>query len=36
MVSAFWEYYIENDSLITYKATDFQHDKKTSAEILFF
>ena len=36
MVSAFWEYYIENDSLISYKATDFQHDKKTSADILFY
>lgn len=35
MVSSYWEYYIENDSGLTYQATELQHDKKTEIETWF-
>lgn len=35
MVSGYWEYHIENDSTLSYKATEFQHDKKTQIETWF-
>lgn len=35
MISAYWEYYIENDSNLSYQATGYQHDKKTAIETWF-
>lgn len=35
MVSAYWEYYIENDSTLSYKATEYQHDNKAHIETWF-
>lgn len=35
MISSYWEYYIENDSTVSYQATEFQHDKKIHAETWF-
>lgn len=34
-VSGYWEYRIENDSSLFYKVTEFQHDRKVSAQTLF-
>lgn len=34
-MSGYWEYRIENDSSLYYKATEFQHDRKVSAQTWF-
>ena len=31
----YWEFYIENDSAVSYKATEFQHDHKIYTETFF-
>jgi hypothetical protein len=33
--AGFWEYTIENDSAVSYKATDFQYDHKVLTETIF-
>lgn len=33
--AGYWEYSIENDSAVSYKATEFQHDHKIFTETIF-
>ena len=33
--AGYWIYYIENDSGVAYKATDYQHDRKITTEKMF-
>jgi hypothetical protein len=33
--AGYWNYYIENDSAVSYKATEFQHDHKIFTETIF-
>lgn len=35
VVSGYWIYYIENDSSVSYRATDFQHDRQVLLETWF-
>jgi hypothetical protein len=35
MISSYWQYYVENDSTLSYQATEYQHDKKTPVETWF-
>lgn len=34
-VSGYWEYYIENNSSVSYRLTELQHDRKVLVETLF-
>ena len=33
--AGYWEYQVENDSTISYRATEFQHDRKVTIETWF-